>query len=488
MIHRDRRVSIVARHLSSWFDRAWWIPLAFVALAVGVLLCTPILVDRATRKLLLVIDQESGARVMLNDLEAAGATEALIRRRTLGGDGPSAPIDDSAVAAAAANAAFDERVLDSLFRGGDERDLQDLAIIKRVERSWRSQTLAAPGSVNSPTDADALALFAAAERLDARITTRLAAARERAQRLQELNVTLAVVLTPIAVLSVLAVFWTARRYRSVAHRLEREHAALVESLDTRAALLRGIAHDVKNPLGAAAGYADLLSDGVVGGSLTNEQSTMVRRIRKLLDDALNTISELLYAARTESGFQSSADIAPTDIAALVREVVDDYRAAAAEKSLALEVVSDGAPVVARTQPGQVQHILGNLLSNAVKYTPPKGHVRVCLGAERPEAAGHDGQAGLYIEVRDSGPGVPPALRDRVFDEFFRAEGVGASAQGHGVGLAISRRFARLLGGEITLSDAPEGGAMFTLRLPANVGPGPTTDGPPPVTSERPTRI
>jgi two-component system sensor histidine kinase MtrB len=96
--------------------------------------------------------------------------------------------------------------------------------------------------------------------------------------------------------------------------------------------------------------------------------------------------------------------------------------------------------------------------------------------------------GVRIEVCDSGPGVPPALRDRVFDEFFRVDTSSKTAQGHGVGLAISRRFARLLGGEITLADAPEGGAMFTLRLPADVERETPRYAAPPVTTERSTRI
>ena len=474
----------MSRHLTTWFDRAWWSPFAFVALAVGVLLCTPILVNRAMRDLGLVIDQESRARVLLNDLEAAGATEALIAQREAqtGSNQPSTRVDDSAAAAAAISAEKDERGLDSLFRGGDPNELGDLSTIKRVEQSWRGSSVPSSIAADSQTHADALALFAAAERLDVRVSERLDAARDRAHRLQQLNVTLAVILTPVAVLSVLAVFWTARRYRSVAHGLEREHAALAESLDTRAALLRGIAHDVKNPLGAAAGYADLLTDGVAGGPLTDAQSTMVRRIRKLLDNSLDTMSELLHTERTASDLEARGS-APTDIAALVRDVVDDYRAAATEKSLALEIHADKAPVLAWTRPGPVQHILGNLLSNAVKYTPPHGHVCVRLAAEHLESDGADGPAGVCIEVRDDGPGVPPALRDRVFDEFFRVDESATQAQGHGVGLAISRRFARLLGGEITLADAPEGGAMFTLRLPAIIESGASAhEGP--VTSER----
>jgi signal transduction histidine kinase len=70
-----------------------------------------------------------------------------------------------------------------------------------------------------------------------------------------------------------------------------------------------------------------------------------------------------------------------------------------------------------------------------------------------------------IEVRDSGPGIPVPLRSRIFDEFFRSGGVPSDAKGNGVGLSISRRLARQLGGDLTVTDAPEGGAMFVFDIP-----------------------
>jgi len=71
---------------------------------------------------------------------------------------------------------------------------------------------------------------------------------------------------------------------------------------------------------------------------------------------------------------------------------------------------------------------------------------------------------VRIDVSDSGPGIPPQFRDRVFDEFFRVTPQG-KAPGNGLGLAISRRLARLLGGDVTLADGAEGGSVFTLWLP-----------------------
>jgi signal transduction histidine kinase len=114
-----------------------------------------------------------------------------------------------------------------------------------------------------------------------------------------------------------------------------------------------------------------------------------------------------------------------------------------------------APLPCVTDRGRVLRILGNLLSNAAKYTPPPG--RIVLETRADEGGWID------LRVRDTGPGIPPGEREAIFDEFHRLHD--GEAAGHGLGLATSRRIARLLGGDITVEDAPGGGSVFTLRLP-----------------------
>src|SRR5581483_10610437 len=107
---------------------------------------------------------------------------------------------------------------------------------------------------------------------------------------------------------------------------------------------------------------------------------------------------------------------------------------------------------------RVRRIVANMLSNAIKYTPPGGRIAVSTTAP-------DGANRVGICVVDSGPGVPAELRDRIFDEFFRAPGVQGSTTGSGLGLSISRRLARALGGDMAVEDGAGGGARFTLWLP-----------------------
>src|SRR5690606_17972417 len=118
------------------------------------------------------------------------------------------------------------------------------------------------------------------------------------------------------------------------------------------------------------------------------------------------------------------------------------------------------PLLVRTDPERVQQVVKNLLSNALKYTPPPGEVSVEVGtAVDDELPG----AWATIVVADSAPGLAGEERELVFREFHRIPGT--ERAGHGLGLAISRRIARMLGGELTLRGEEGPGSSFVLWLP-----------------------
>lgn len=434
-----------------------WRPLVFVIASLAVLLVTPIIVNWRIFRLRSELDERSHARLLLNDMEAAGAAQALIAAQPRNPSGSVDTVAEHLGRQLIGSADSDERQLDSLLRSATPDTRSDLAGIATVERAWHS---ARPGSVKferGVADSSAFRLFDMAEQLDARLASRLAKAQAEVHRLQTLDVIVAIVLAPITLLSVLTVFAAGRRARVLARNLAAEREALAQSVEARAALMRGITHDLKNPLGAAAGYVDLLLEGVYGGPLAAEQANMVRRIRKLLVESTATISSLLQISHDREQSEARVALSTVDVAALLREVVEDYRANADERGIGVDIDLPARATVAVTDVRHVQHILGNLLSNAVKYTPEHGHVWVRMSDD-------DGSDALRIEVRDDGRGIPAPLRERVFEEFFRAE-PSAGPGGHGVGLSISRRLARLLGGDITLDGGPEGGARFVFRLP-----------------------
>jgi len=236
-------------------------------------------------------------------------------------------------------------------------------------------------------------------------------------------------------------------------------------MESRARLIRGFTHDLKNPLGAADGFAQLLEEGVLG-ELEPRQKEGVEKIRSSLESSLRLIGDLLELARAESG-QLELRCEPTDLAALAREAAETHRAQAAAAGLALEVDTPASPLWADTDPVRVLQVLGNLVGNAVKYTEA-GRVRVT--AETRDAGPGEGRW-IAISVRDTGPGIPPEMHEQVFAEFERL-GAGR-AQGAGIGLAISRRVARLLGGDITLESELGVGSTFTFWLPVTARPEPT---------------
>jgi len=153
-------------------------------------------------------------------------------------------------------------------------------------------------------------------------------------------------------------------------------------------------------------------------------------------------------------------------------VADHFWALSKEKNIAFTVQAPPALTV-QVDVDKLQRILLNLLSNAFKFTPGGGRVRISLG---------NADGGFFVEVADSGPGIPEGKRDAVFGRFHQLEtDVARRFGGTGLGLSIVKEFAALLGGTISIGDAPEGGALIVLALPSVAPPGTEVR---PSTSER----
>jgi signal transduction histidine kinase len=241
-----------------------------------------------------------------------------------------------------------------------------------------------------------------------------------------------------------------------AHGSRRE---LERVMSSRQRLMRGFSHDVKNPLGAADGYAELLSAGIFG-EVTGAQRDSVESLRRSIRRALALIDDLHELARAETG---SVELRrePVHLGELVRSTGEEYRGAAHANGLALQVdAPDELPIIV-SDGGRLQQIVGNLLSNAIKYTPAGS---VILRARAHPLAMRGGVEGwVHVEVIDTGVGIPADKQDLIFEEFRRL-GVG-DKPGAGLGLAISERLAEALGGQISVESEVGRGSTFTLRLP-----------------------
>jgi signal transduction histidine kinase len=215
-----------------------------------------------------------------------------------------------------------------------------------------------------------------------------------------------------------------------------------------------MSHELRTPLNAIIGYEALLSDGITG-PVDDAQRTQLARIRASAAHLLALIDEVLSFSRVEAGMEVVRR-EPVSVDRVVTEAAEMVAPAAGAKHLSLEVRLPDEPLILETDPAKLRQILANLLSNAVKFTE-RGVVTL-------SASGDDGV--IVLEVRDTGIGIAPEHLERIFDPFWQVEqSPTRRAGGSGLGLAVTRRLARLLGGDVEVESAGGKGSVFRVRVP-----------------------
>jgi PAS domain S-box-containing protein len=242
--------------------------------------------------------------------------------------------------------------------------------------------------------------------------------------------------------------------------LRREQAARREAEQAnhaKADFLATMSHELRTPLNAIAGYTDLLSMGV-RGPVGEEQLEDLRRIKKSAQHLLSLINDILNFARLEAG-QVELRIGRVPMHETLASVEALVAPQVRERGLRYTYAGCEDGVAARADAEKVQQILLNLLTNAVKFTDAGGEVRVACG---------DGDGRVWVEVADTGRGIPADRLDTIFEPFVQIDRhlTHESQQGVGLGLAISRDLARAMGGDLTATSAPGVGSTFRLTLPA----------------------
>ncbi|WP_133479523.1 hybrid sensor histidine kinase/response regulator [Cognatilysobacter segetis] len=224
--------------------------------------------------------------------------------------------------------------------------------------------------------------------------------------------------------------------------------------------LANMSHELRTPLNSALILAKLLADNKPG-TLTEEQVRFAEAIYASNNDLLTLINDILDLARIESG-QVELAAEPIELSSLVGRLRDTFTPLAAQKNLALDIDTAGAPAKLVGDAQRLQQVLTNLLANAIKFTSAG---KVSLRAEpRPHH-------GVAFVVCDTGIGIAPEQQAVIFEAFRQADGsTSRRFGGTGLGLSISRDLARRMGGEIQVDSTPGEGSCVTLEVPEDMSP------------------
>ncbi|HEU4642815.1 MAG TPA: ATP-binding protein [Gemmatimonadaceae bacterium] len=276
--------------------------------------------------------------------------------------------------------------------------------------------------------------------------------------------------------------------------LERLSAELLRANRAKSEFLANVSHELRTPLNAIVGFVELLRDGVYG-DLAPRQIAPVDRIASSANHLRQLVDQILDLAKMAAG-RLEVHVEPVDLRPFVLNVASEVESLVSDRGLNLSVaVSSSLPRIS-TDPMHLRQILLNLLGNAIKFTSSGGiAVRARLASSREEAPTSPGTPGgvggpavatlgvagtgvgapasrkwIVLQVADSGMGIAPADRQRIFEEFEQVNAGPRSdsmQRGTGLGLPISRRLARLLGGDLTVDSELGKGSTFSVWLPVD---------------------
>jgi signal transduction histidine kinase len=250
---------------------------------------------------------------------------------------------------------------------------------------------------------------------------------------------------------------------------EAARAEAEEANRAKSQFLANMSHELRTPINAIIGYTELLKLELAG-PVTPAQRGHLARVETSSAHLLGLVDDILDLARIEAGGMPVAR-RPHPVHEAASAALAMIAPQAAARGLTVPERAEGpADAAYLGDADRVRQILVNLLSNAVKFTPAGGHValrhRVADAAPLATAAEGEG-SWLAVEVEDDGIGIAAHHLSGIFDPFVQVDGTSTRKEGGtGLGLTISRKLARLMGGDLTVRSSPGAGSCFTLWLPA----------------------
>jgi signal transduction histidine kinase/ActR/RegA family two-component response regulator len=236
-------------------------------------------------------------------------------------------------------------------------------------------------------------------------------------------------------------------------RLEARNRDIERASKFKDQFLSTMSHELRTPLNAILGFSELLA-GERCGPLNDRQRRYVTHVHTGGRHLLRLINDILDLSKIEAG-RLELELRSVPVEGAFRQALDALSPMASKKSHRLASQADSR-IAVRADPTRLHQILMNLAGNAIKFTPDGGAIE--LAARRVEG-------GIRLEVRDSGPGIPPEEQKRIFEAFYRLKHAGQHTEGTGLGLAITQRLVELHGDSLNLESAPGQGSRFYFHLP-----------------------
>ncbi len=253
----------------------------------------------------------------------------------------------------------------------------------------------------------------------------------------------------------MSAFVTALDRRNLIVELEQRNLALQEANRHKSVFLANMSHELRTPLNAIIGFSELMTDAREGQF---DDATRKRFLSQILTSGkhlLGLINDILDLSKVEAG-QMELRLSMVSVAEAVDQVTKTVEPLVGKKNIALRVNVDGAGDVL-ADGGKLKQMLLNLVSNAIKFTPEEG--TVTIAAVRVKET-------VEISVADTGIGIADADMKEIFHEFHQVDpGPGRKHEGTGLGLALTRRFAALHGGDVRVTSQVNKGSVFTLVMP-----------------------